>query len=165
MLMSFVGSLGKLMEGLGLENTLGTIYGPNTIKQIKQEKEISRGVRAHILTEAALVFQLQRILLDKYQVNMADASEASIKSDIDDLFYNLSQDVFSKKRQITCRVLFYQRCNPLALINRYFHIFKKSILYETVGDIYWKMATLSYNKPVKFSKSRSAGNVYHIFLC
>lgn len=36
MLMSFVGSVGESMEGSGLENALGTLYGPNT--QITQGK-------------------------------------------------------------------------------------------------------------------------------
>lgn len=38
MLMCFVGSVGKFMEGLGLKNALGTIYGPNTNKSNKGKR-------------------------------------------------------------------------------------------------------------------------------
>ena len=38
MVMSFVGSVGKLMEGSGLESALGTVYGPNTNKSNKGKR-------------------------------------------------------------------------------------------------------------------------------
>lgn len=64
------------MEGSDLKNALSTVRRPNAVKKIKQGKEISRGVKGHILTDAALVFQLQRMLLENNKINMADASEA-----------------------------------------------------------------------------------------
>lgn len=64
------------MEGSDLKNALSTVCRPNAVKKIKQGKEISRGVKVHILTDAALVFQLQRMLLENNKLNMADASEA-----------------------------------------------------------------------------------------
>ncbi len=58
-MMSFVGSIGQMMKGLGLEEALETVYGPNAINHIMMSgKAISRALRGHFLVEAALVNKL-----------------------------------------------------------------------------------------------------------
>ena len=46
LLMSFLGSIGKLMEGSGLTELLETIYGSNTVKHIMTGKAYARALRA-----------------------------------------------------------------------------------------------------------------------
>ena len=40
--MSFVGSIGSVMKGLGLEEALETVSGPNVVTQMMSGKAISR---------------------------------------------------------------------------------------------------------------------------
>ena len=57
--MSFMGSIGKLMKGSGLEELLETVYGENTVQHIMMTgKAVSRALRGHFLAEAALMNNL-----------------------------------------------------------------------------------------------------------
>ena len=62
-MMSFVGSIGIVMKGSGLEEALETAYGPNTVAQMMSGKAISRALRGHFLVEGALVNKLISALL------------------------------------------------------------------------------------------------------
>ena len=57
-LMSFLGSLGRLMDGSGLEKLLEVVYGKNTIVHIFSGKAIARALRGHFLVDAALNIKL-----------------------------------------------------------------------------------------------------------
>lgn len=52
--MSFLGSIGYIMSGSGLEQALGTVYGETVLKQIFSGKAYARAVRAHTLMQLAL---------------------------------------------------------------------------------------------------------------
>ena len=39
-MMSFVGSIGSVMKGSGLEEALETVYGPNAVTQMMSGKEL-----------------------------------------------------------------------------------------------------------------------------
>ena len=54
MQMSFLGSIGHLMAGSGLQELLETIYAENAVLHILNGKAISRAIRAHFLVDAAL---------------------------------------------------------------------------------------------------------------
>ena len=60
-MMSFLGSIGCLMEGSGLERLLEAVYAKNTVPHIMSGKAVSRAVRAHLLVESALTC----VLLEK----------------------------------------------------------------------------------------------------
>ena len=62
-MMSFVGSIGSVMKGSGLEEALETAYGPNAVTQMMSGKAISRALRGHFLVEGALVNKLMSALL------------------------------------------------------------------------------------------------------
>ena len=89
-LMSFVGSIGSVMEGSGLDKALGCIYGKNTVKQMEKGKEIARGLRAHILVESVLMIKLQRRIVDESQTCNNDGKTLN-KYDMEEL-----QDQFQK---------------------------------------------------------------------
>lgn len=59
LLMSFMGSIGYIMGGSGLESLWQTVYAPNTVNHMVTGHAYARALRAHLLTAAALV----RILL------------------------------------------------------------------------------------------------------
>ena len=53
-LMSFLGSIGHLISGLGLNDVLEVAYAGNTIPHIMSGKAIGRAIRGHTLIESAL---------------------------------------------------------------------------------------------------------------
>ena len=53
-LMSFLGSIGGLMEGSGIEDALGQVYGDNVIPHLMSGKAYSRSLRGHFLIGGAL---------------------------------------------------------------------------------------------------------------
>ena len=55
LLMSFLGSIGSLMGGSGLENVLENIFASNVIQHILSGKAFARAVRGHMLTHSALL--------------------------------------------------------------------------------------------------------------
>ena len=57
-MMSFMGSIGSMMKGSGLEEALETVYGPNAVSQMMSGKAVSRALRGHFIVEAALVNKL-----------------------------------------------------------------------------------------------------------
>jgi len=61
LLMSFLGSIGTLMSGSGLEEALECSYGPNAVTHMLIGKAFARAVRGHFLTEAALMVLLMKI--------------------------------------------------------------------------------------------------------
>ena len=54
-LMSFLGSIGNLMNGSDLEEAFEEVYSEDTIKHILSGHAVARGLMAHILAESALV--------------------------------------------------------------------------------------------------------------
>ena len=57
-LMSFLGSIGTLMSGSGLEDLFAEVYAENSVTHMISGKAIARATRAHILTESALMLLL-----------------------------------------------------------------------------------------------------------
>ena len=53
--MSFLGSIGNLMNGSDLEEAFEEVYSEDTIKHILSGHAVARGLMAHILAESALV--------------------------------------------------------------------------------------------------------------
>ena len=58
MLMSFLGSIGSLMDGSGIAELLETSYGPNSVNQMLSGKAVSRALRGYFLADAALNVKL-----------------------------------------------------------------------------------------------------------
>ena len=54
-LKSFLGCIGYIMEDSGLAEALSVVYGPNTVKHILKGAAYSKALRAHFLTDTALV--------------------------------------------------------------------------------------------------------------
>eukprot|EP00745_Piridium_sociabile_P028799 TRINITY_DN4651_c0_g1_i2.p1 TRINITY_DN4651_c0_g1~~TRINITY_DN4651_c0_g1_i2.p1 ORF type:complete len:839 (-),score=172.35 TRINITY_DN4651_c0_g1_i2:728-3244(-) len=52
--MSFLGTIGHVMNGSGLQEALECVYAPNAVPYIMSGKSYSRAVRAHLLMDAAL---------------------------------------------------------------------------------------------------------------
>ncbi|KAK3917801.1 Protein lin-54-like protein [Frankliniella fusca] len=55
LLMSFMGCIGHLMSGSGLEDLWATVFAKNSVQHMCSGKAYSRAVRAHFLTQAAIL--------------------------------------------------------------------------------------------------------------
>ena len=64
MLMNFFGSIGKLMVGSELKEVFEGIYSEDTLKHIFSGKAAARALRAHILTQSALISHVLNSLVD-----------------------------------------------------------------------------------------------------
>jgi len=53
-LMSFMGSLGHVMCGCGIEDVLLLLFGENTIEHVLSGKAYMKAIRAHFLIQGAL---------------------------------------------------------------------------------------------------------------
>ena len=52
--MSFLGSIGHIMEGSGLEYLLGQVYADSTVKNMISGKAYARAMRGHLPVTSAL---------------------------------------------------------------------------------------------------------------
>ena len=62
--MSFLGSIGHLMKGSGIEDMLEVIYASNTVGHILSGKAVSRAIRGHFIVDASLHSMLAARVLD-----------------------------------------------------------------------------------------------------
>ena len=59
-LKSFFGYIWYIMEGSGLAEAMGVVYGPNTVKYIMKGAVYTKALRAHFLTDGTLVKHIIR---------------------------------------------------------------------------------------------------------
>ena len=67
MFMSFYGSSGTIMTGLGIDKLFQNIYGENAVKNMLSGEAVARANIGYILTESALLIKLQQIAYPKVQ--------------------------------------------------------------------------------------------------
>ena len=59
--MSFMGSVGHIMEESGLESLWATVYGQNTVQHMLNGHSYTRCIRAYMLSASALVNVLNAV--------------------------------------------------------------------------------------------------------
>jgi hypothetical protein len=98
---SFLGSIGYMMRGSGLEDLLGVLYGKNVVETILQGKDYKRAVRGHFLIHSALNNLLLDVLLTtdsddcKSKVNLTDSDGASLYR-LDSRDVSIIQETFKR---------------------------------------------------------------------
>ena len=64
-LMNLLGAIGTLLNGSGIKEILGTIYGENAVQHIMTGKAVQRAVRGHLLLDQCLTQQVtDKVLCD-----------------------------------------------------------------------------------------------------
>jgi len=63
--MNFLGAIGNLMKGSGLQEMLGLLYGPNTLEHIMSGKAYALSIRGHFIIHDALVQMLLLTVMDE----------------------------------------------------------------------------------------------------
>ena len=100
-LMSFLGSIGTLMKGCGIEDLFAEVYAENSISHIMSGKAISRSIRAHIFSESALMTLLLELLEDGEKINYDDLRYFYQKALSCELNDDLIQEMISSDDFIT----------------------------------------------------------------
>lgn len=82
--MGFLGAIGHLMSGSGLEEVLKSVCAPNTVPKTLEGKAISRAIRGHFLVDGALntllaakTFQVPLPIPASYAVDSENRPELS----------------------------------------------------------------------------------------
>jgi hypothetical protein len=79
-MMNYMGSIGSLRAGLGLNEALECCFGPNTVTQMLSGKAVAQGLRGHLLVDSALNIMLLKLLFglskqDGMQFDMLTSAE------------------------------------------------------------------------------------------
>lgn len=69
-IMNFLGCMGQIMEGLGLNELLNLVYASNTVPHMLSGKAISRAIRGHFLVESALIYTIMNTDITFTEVNL-----------------------------------------------------------------------------------------------
>ena len=77
-IMSFLGSIGTIMAGSGLEEALQCCYGSGTVSQMMKGKAVSRAVRGHIIAESSLMVLLLHDIIE--MIDEAETEEPNVVS-------------------------------------------------------------------------------------
>ena len=105
-LMSFMGSIGKMMKGSGLEESLETVYGENAVQHMMTGKAVSRALRGHFLVEAALMNKLiSNFIKQEFTENNSAESEKVVDNAENEISQDENQDEdeneFPEEEQLT----------------------------------------------------------------
>jgi hypothetical protein len=74
-MMSFFGSIGKVMKGSGIEELFAIVYAELSVEHMMTGKAISRALRAHLLAEFALKPMLFKIVEENRNMNLSALKE------------------------------------------------------------------------------------------
>ena len=91
--MSFLGSIGHLIAGSGLQELLEIIYANNTVTHILSGKAVARAVRGHFLVDRALNILLSAKTFGTDIEDTELESESSIHNTIKAISGNVTNDV------------------------------------------------------------------------
>ena len=100
-LMSFLGSIGTLMKGTGLEDLLSEVYAENSVVHMMSGKALARAIRAHFLVESSLMSLLLEIINESNSVNFGELAlfyKQALDGNLNEEFFcELNSSALSKK--------------------------------------------------------------------
>ena len=79
--MSFLGSIGGLMKGSGLEKAFGVVFAENTVSHMITGMTISRVVGGHFLVQSALVTNVFKPFIDDVEDEAEDTEDDKFVSE------------------------------------------------------------------------------------
>ena len=78
--MSFLGCIGHLMSGSGLQELLEVVYSANTVTHILSGKAVARAIRGHLLVDSALSAMVAAKTFNKSHEKQAEDDPPSASS-------------------------------------------------------------------------------------
>ena len=73
--MSFLGSVGAIMKGSGLEDLLSAVYAENSVMHLLSGKAVSRAIQGHVLVESSLISLLLEMIKEKTYNDFGELNE------------------------------------------------------------------------------------------
>ena len=73
--MSFLGSIGKLMAGSGIEELLAEVYAENSVEHMLSGKAVSRSSRGHFLVGSSLKDLLFDLVTEDFDIDVQPLKE------------------------------------------------------------------------------------------
>eukprot|EP00111_Clytia_hemisphaerica_P013776 TCONS_00040538-protein len=152
--MSFLGSVGKVMMGSGLEELFEEVYSEDTVKHMISGKAYARALRAHLMTQSALVEHLVEIMEDEGKLQPTDKFQscyskllkgALSNEDLEGFQNGEHAQSFNKEMQkLTSRLREDSRTAKLWIqYIDYVNIIKDFIIAERTSDWQLHLTTLS----------------------
>ena len=131
LLMSYLGCIGHVMNGSGLQDMFLLNYGPNTVRHMLTGKAYSRSLRGHLLVERALMF----LLLELVRTDVADTDFGRVTDrDLTELS-RIVERVQTEKVDNESSVL--NECSSLAKIDRLLDEQKRKLSSESRTACLW----------------------------
>ena len=139
--MSFLGSIGKMMKGSGLEELLAEVYAENSVEHMISGKAVSRAIRGHFLVESALKGLLFDMVTENFDIDV-ECFKNCIETMGDDLqsFYEsqVTRDIINAFQEVTSQLESESRTAKLWLsYMHYISILKQYIFAERTSN--WKL--------------------------
>ena len=152
--MSFLGSVGKVMMGSGLEELFEEVYSEDTVKHMISGKAYARSLRAHLMTQSALVEHLVEIMEDEGKLPPSEnfkscyskLLEGALSNEDLEEFWNgeHAQSFNEEMQKLTSRLRKDSRTAKLWIqYIDYVNIMKDYIIAERTSDWQLHLATLS----------------------
>ena len=145
--MSFLGSIGTLMKGTGLEDLLSEVYAENSVVHMMSGKALARAIRAHFLVESSLMSLLLEIINESNSVNFGELAlfyKQALDGNLNEEFFcELNSSALSKKiseniDRLKAGLREQSRTSKLWLLSmHYVHIVKTFIFAEKTSN--WEL--------------------------
>ena len=161
LLMSYMGSLGTVMQGSGLSEALQEIYGTNAVKHVISGKAIVRALRGHLLVGSMLTIKLLRYIIPSEEPPDNDFCDRMTESEMKEIenivctaTYESLTDGHIEESLAICKLneLINEVTNELSSRSRtakywcqylgYIELMKDYIMAEKIGDCYLHLATI-----------------------
>ena len=72
MQMSFLGSIGNMISGSGIEELFEEVYAEHTVTYMLSRKAYARALRAHFLAQSSLISHIINILIDEKNIKIGE---------------------------------------------------------------------------------------------
>ena len=108
MLKSFLGCVGKTMEGSGLEEVIGIMYGSNTAQHIMSRGAFAKAIRFNILLDAAFVYVILKDMMSDFTGAISIESFKDSINDIKREFMNKLEELSETSRTARLWVQFHK---------------------------------------------------------
>ena len=158
--MSFLGLIGHMMAGSGIEECLWQIYSPETIMHVLSGKAYARSLRGHFLIQSSLVCKLLSFILpvENMQLNTSvEPVSQETMVQIQAVIERISCDKISADYSSVLQ------CTALQEVEHLLHCLKHSFCMESRTAILW-IQYVEYIAVVKqFLVAERTGN-WHLHL-
>ena len=141
--MSFLGSIGAIMKGSGLEDLLSEVYAENSVTHMVSGKAVARAIRGHLLVQSSLMSLLLDMItdtdndvgeLDKFYERALDGNldqESLHELAENSVYKNITDSLATVKAELSNR----SRTSELWIL--YMHLVKTFIFAERTSD--WEL--------------------------